>query len=98
MTGTISVEEIILEGGEEDSGSVGTDKGVEVEAMTIKGVSMGEGTDGIGQEEERKDGKIEEVRSGKADVEVRSGKAQMWEQVYQEYQVKIESDKTIERN
>lgn len=96
MTGTILVEETILEGGEEDSGSVGTDKGVE--AMTIKGVSMGEGTNGIGQEEERKDGKIEEVRSGKANVEVRSGKAQMWEQVYQEYQVKIESDKTIERN
>ena len=67
--------EVEVESGEEESGLEGTGKGVE--ARTDKGVSIGEGTDGIGQEEERKDSRMKEVRSCRVEVELRSGKIEV---------------------
>lgn len=59
-----------MEGGEEESRLEGIGKGME--ARTDKGVSIGEGTNRIGQEEERKDGRMKQVRSSRAEVELRS--------------------------
>ena len=61
-----------VEGGEEESGLEGIGKGME--ARIDKGVSIGEGTNGIGQEEERKDGRMKEVRSGRVEVELILGR------------------------
>ena len=87
MTGTILVERTVweedsgiaetnmgleVEGGEEESGLEGIGKGME--ARIDKGVSIWEGIDGIGQEEERKDGRMKEVRSGRVEVELISGR------------------------
>ena len=61
-----------VEGGEEELGLKGIGKGME--ARIDKGVSIGEGTYGIGQEEERKDGRMKEVRSGRVEVELILGR------------------------
>lgn len=61
-----------VEGGEEELGLKGIGKGME--ARIDKGVSIGEGIDGIGQEEERKDGRMKEVRSGRVEVELILGR------------------------
>ena len=61
-----------VEGGEEELGLKGIGKGME--ARIDKGVSIGEGTNGIGQEEERKDGRMKEVRSGRVEVDLILGR------------------------
>ena len=61
-----------VEGGEEELGLKGIGKGME--ARIDKGVSIGEGTNGIGQEEERKDGRMKEVRLGRVEVELILGR------------------------